>query len=100
MTKTTLSDGTVIKHRGAAVFSAVYDSKLHGDLLPCPFCGGKDLEVTNTSTPSYWVECHECEGRAHGASYVELETDGTVESTGKAYVEAMKSAIAAWNRRA
>lgn len=56
-------------------------------LLPCPFCGAEDLELVNTHTPSYWVECETCRAEAHGDS---LQT----------HTAAIRSAVDAWNRRA
>jgi hypothetical protein len=36
-------------------------------LLPCPFCGSRELEMFNTHTPSFSVECLGCGGSACGA---------------------------------
>jgi len=71
-------------------------------LNPCPFCGSIDLEVSNTHTPSYWVECHECDAKAHGASFnytTKQHNDFHSKPLPRPYVLARKSAIAAWNRR-
>ena len=57
-------------------------------LLPCPFCGSDNLEVCNTHTPSFWVNCFDCEGQAHG-KYREGQ-----------FKAAMLNAVDAWNRRA
>jgi hypothetical protein len=35
-------------------------------LRPCPFCGSSDVLLQNTWTPSYWVECQDCEATARG----------------------------------
>lgn len=48
-------------------------------LKPCPFCGGKNIRVWNTSTP--WVSCDDC-----------------LAST--SCVPTEKEAIERWNRRA
>jgi len=29
-------------------------------LKPCPFCGGTNLEMVNTHTAAYWVQCETC----------------------------------------
>lgn len=36
------------------------------DLKPCPFCGSRDLELSNTHTPCFWVECSNCEAQVSG----------------------------------
>lgn len=42
---------------GKLCFSVIYEPGIDVPLLPCPFCGSSDLEVENTHTPSYTVEC-------------------------------------------
>ena len=71
-------------------------------LLPCPFCGSDDLEVWNTHTPSYVVECHGCEAQAHGKSFkytTKQHDDFHSKPLPPPYVKARASAISAWNRR-
>ena len=63
------------------------EKKAFVNLLPCPFCGSVRLEACNTHTPSFWVECLDCDGQAHG------------EHRPKSYIAALKSAVVAWNRR-
>lgn len=48
-------------------------------LKPCPFCGGKNIRVWNTST--HWVSCDDC-----------------LASTACALTE--EAAVEYWNRRA
>ena len=48
-------------------------------LKPCPFCGGKNIRVWNTST--HWVSCDDC-----------------LASTACALTE--EEAVRYWNRRA
>ncbi len=48
-------------------------------LKPCPFCGGKNMRIWNTSTP--WVSCDDCLANT-------------------AYGETKEEAIEQWNRRA
>lgn len=73
------------------------------NLLPCPHCGSADLELSNTHTACYTIQCLGCE-----------EQGFRVEVTGRAFgqdrpsdrlsrgqhLRAKKSAVAAWNRRA
>lgn len=75
-----------------------YEEKEHGKLKPCPFCGNRELEVTNTHTASYWVECLECGAEVSG----EYGGDGfQTETAFRAGHElALRSAVKAWNRRA
>lgn len=49
------------------------------ELKPCPFCGGKNMRIWNTSTP--WVSCDDCLANT-------------------AYGETKEEAIEQWNRRA
>jgi len=64
------------------------DRKTYVKLLPCPFCGSRNLEVWNTHTPSFCVNCFDCEGQAHG------------KYRPKSFPKALASAVDAWNRRA
>jgi Lar family restriction alleviation protein len=53
------------------------------ELLPCPFCGGKAVNVSQYSpeVPAYWeVKCHSCTARIN-------------------HQPAKAEAIEAWNRR-
>ncbi|MBN6728751.1 Lar family restriction alleviation protein [Burkholderia multivorans] len=70
------------------------------ELLPCPFCGSTKLALTNTHTPSYWVQCLKCDAEAHG----------NVPSAGRSQIPdrndavrihraAMRSAVRKWNKR-
>lgn len=81
-------------------------------LLPCPFCGGTDLIVGNTHTPSFSVDCQECEAQVHGEyfeskepAYVHYDSDPvsqnthTPETLPPAYKKAYDSAIQKWNTR-
>ncbi|VVE28629.1 hypothetical protein PPN31114_03534 [Pandoraea pneumonica] len=70
-------------------------------LLPCPMCGGNDLELANTHTPSYWIECCDCETQAHG----DLPEGGggtirTRRACLRLHKAAIESAVAKWNARA
>jgi hypothetical protein len=75
-----------------AILHLIYEPGVDPELLPCPFCGGVDLEIQNTHTPSYWIECHGCEATAHGEY-------GGDRKTRANHRRAFLSAVRAWNRR-
>ena len=52
---------------------------MNEELKPCPFCGGKNMRIWNTSTP--WVSCDDCLANT-------------------AYGTTKEEAIKIWNRRA
>lgn len=67
--------------------SALKVAKLYlEDLLPCPFCGCTTPQIINTHTKSYWIECSDCQGTAHG-------------EVRRSHAAAIRSAAKAWNRR-
>ena len=81
-------------------------------LVPCPFCGSEDLELSNTHTPYFSVECQECGAEVHGecigkhsATHFSYSTEprGQLEANYYGlpinYAKAARSAVAAWNRR-
>ncbi|EJK7981688.1 Lar family restriction alleviation protein [Citrobacter koseri] len=76
------------------------DGNHHGHkLLPCPFCGKDDtLEICNTHTPIFWVECG-CGAEKHG-EYIDGagNTSTKVEALAN-YTKALVSAVNAWNSR-
>lgn len=82
------------------------DSRIHFELspedkiLPCPFCGSHDIELCNTHTPSYWMECQECDAQVHGEYGPDLVSGPGSYGSLRQHEAAAKSAIAAWNRRA
>lgn len=76
----------------------IYDAVAHGDLKPCPFCGSTDLEVNNTHTPSYWVECNNCEGEISG-EYPADDTFINEEAHTAMHETAIRSAVRWWNTR-
>ena len=73
--------------------SAKYDPIHDPGLLGCPFCSGPSdtLEVVNTHSASYWIECP-CGAEHHGGT-------GYEGHSRHAHRKAMLSAIAAWNNR-
>jgi len=67
-------------------------------LLPCPFCGSSDVELANTWTPSYWVECNVCEARA-GCAHEKFKSNADAFDK-KRHRKAAKASAVAWNSRA
>lgn len=83
-------------------------------LKPCPFCGGSNLEVSNTHTASFWVACNDCDAQTHGEYFdgpqrndkfhYENCPDGssfeaTYDDLHPEYQKAFRSAVKAWNTR-
>ena len=67
-------------------------------LAACPHCGfTHTLEICNTHTPSYWIEC-ECGAQWHGG-YVETGRKASRAKVIAAHRKAMDNAIRGWNRR-
>ena len=64
--------------------------------LPCPFCGGTEVEIMDGST-FRWVfaACQDC-----GAGCGEVRVQTTGKPRDEALVEAGQRAIAEWNTRA
>lgn len=71
-------------------------------VLPCPFCGRTVLELCNTWTASYWIECGECGASAHGEAFggnIDSSDECNDEQWEECHAKAKASALAAWNRR-
>lgn len=65
-------------------------------LSQCPFCWEKfDLNIQNTWTPSVWIECGNCEGRARSQNFPHKAKKYKLSH----YKLALISARDAWNRR-
>ncbi len=60
-------------------------------LKPCPFCGSEELELINTHTPYYWIECVSC--------CCELTCSGDYANTVADHKKAALNVIGKWNRR-
>ena len=76
--------------------------KLHLELTDqredCPFCGSADLELHNTHTAYYCVECNECGAQVSGKPFgTRLPSNKLTMANHR---RAKASALAAWNRRA
>lgn len=84
-------------------FSGSYDDDGHHhghQLAPCPFCGESEaLEIMNTHTASFWVEC-ECGATNDGGYHAFAGVSKTREEALAAFTEAMSWAVEAWNSRA
>jgi Lar family restriction alleviation protein len=61
-------------------------------LKPCPFCGCHDPELSNTHTPSYWIQCPNCGAEVHGDAPRGLPNRVT-------HRKGVESAIEKWNAR-
>ncbi len=70
-----------------------------GTLEACPFCGEiEELEIANTWTLSYWIECP-CGCEIHDPdNHVEWENLEEAHSVEK-HLEAHQIAIDKWNQR-
>lgn len=81
-------------------------------LRACPFCGHTNVELANTWTPSFWVECEDCCAQVHGVAMPQKDDDCCHYSADpqaeherkyadlpEHYREAADDAIWAWNRR-
>lgn len=67
------------------------------DVKPCPFCGSRDLELQNTHTPSYRIECQSCPATISGEYGPDLV--GGRYGSERQHRASAESAVAAWNRR-
>lgn len=82
-------------------FSAHYNeehTKQDASLKPCPFCGSTDLELGNTHTPYYSVQCTTCSAEVHGAYSYGNRIRSAVNCL-RVHRKAFNSAVEAWNNR-
>lgn len=75
-----------------------YDPAVHEEVAPCPFCGSEEVEINNTHTPYYWLECQGCNARMDADSF-DFGRMTTEREWKDAHTESMRSAIANWNAR-
>ena len=88
------------KHGGWSAHGE-YEPGVDPALRACPFCGSKELTVSNTHTPYYEVTCDRCgaEGPSdyrHGATW---SRKSSKERTREIHWLAFDAAIRAWNFR-
>ena len=62
-------------------------------VLPCPFCGSDDIELQNTWTPSYWLQCQGCCAEVHDNEMWNDAESHEEHQASKARV------LAEWNKR-
>ena len=66
------------------------------DILPCPFCGGEDIDVAEGTTFRWrQARCREC-GASSGEVRIQTFGDGTSDQWEAA---AESDAFTAWNQR-
>ena len=73
----------------------------HGkSLKPCPFCGGRAVQIIVPKVLSrcVWIECSDCRVTSPMMEYQAIPED--VKETGKRLREAQEKAAAFWNTRA
>lgn len=87
-------------------YSASYEPELHDMqhhehlvLAPCPFCGNKQAELTNTHTPSYWVECACGVQKSPQSSINYPKTLRSIPQVIQYHRRAMQLAVFEWNYR-
>jgi Lar family restriction alleviation protein len=68
------------------------------NVLPCPFCGGTDIELRNTHTASYWMACMDCGAEHHGGQGYGLNFQSHKVPL-RCHKLAKASTLKAWNRR-
>lgn len=69
------------------------------ELKPCPFCGGENILVENTHTPSYRARCDECGAEGpEEAAYCNRPAP-TRKIGEDLHRRAFKAAVEAWNFR-
>ena len=59
----------------------------------CPFCGSRDIELCNTHTAAYWMECQKCGAQVNGTSYADFDDE-------ESHLKAARTALINWNHRA
>jgi uncharacterized Zn finger protein len=59
----------------------------------CPFCGSREIEISNTHTPSYRGECFACGAVGPSNPYPEKEPSEAVHRA------AFEEALRLWNAR-
>lgn len=86
-------------------FSGSYtdDGSLHHLLKNCPFCGERDdLEICNTHTRHYWVDCNNCGGHISPVMPPSARLGKSRSAAGerRKHMDCIEAAIKGWNTRA
>lgn len=63
------------------------------EVKPCPFCGSGMIELENTHSAAYWMECQGCGAQVDGESFTNHPDNE------ESHLAAAQSARTAWNRR-
>jgi hypothetical protein len=71
--------------------------KLGEFFLPCPFCASITIELRNTHTASYWMECGDCGAQVHGEARGENLQSHKIPV--RLHEDAAATALRAWNTR-
>lgn len=92
------------KKRGHFSAHGEYEHGIDPPLACCPFCGaeGEDLELTNTHTPFYSVECQNCDAQGPTGRDTKAPASGRYRSAAdyeRAHRDAFGNAIVLWNDR-
>lgn len=78
--------------------------KAHGErdtegVVACPFCGGVNIEVSNSHTPSYRGECQECGAQGPSNEYPKREAQKSRSGVRRQHQRAFARALELWNLR-
>lgn len=63
------------------------------EVKPCPFCGSGTIELENTHSAIYWMECQGCGAQVDGEDFTSYPDNED------SHLAAAQSARTAWNRR-
>lgn len=72
------------------------------EVVPCPFCGCKSIELAHTHTPSYWINCTDCGAEVKGDWGEDLVigcTPDDEEAQAEAHLASAADALERWNNR-
>lgn len=78
-----------------------YEPGVDPELKPCPFCGNRNIAVSNTHAAFYRAECHECsaQGPRGDAGPGGSRKIGTKENCERLHTTAFLAAVGLWNTR-
>ncbi|WP_416187168.1 Lar family restriction alleviation protein [Hafnia paralvei] len=77
----------------------IYEYGIDVPLNNCPFCGSDQMQVENTGTANYWVECSLC--TAQGAVVAADDEEEIIDALSMIIIhtEVFNEAIRLWNAR-